>query len=85
VKYVDDLVLLAKEETALQGRIDRLAETRRFCGWEMNVEKTKAMTISRQPSLIQIMVNQNDSENAEFVNCSGSMTNVARWTRGINP
>jgi hypothetical protein len=51
VKYVDDLVLLAREETVLQGMIDRLIETERRYGMEMNVEKeTKIMRISRQPS-----------------------------------
>ena len=37
MKYADDLVLLVKEETVLQGTLDGLVETRRFCGWEMNV------------------------------------------------
>jgi hypothetical protein len=38
VKYADDLVLLAKEETVLQGMIERLTETGRCLGMEMNVE-----------------------------------------------
>jgi hypothetical protein len=50
LKYADDLVLLAKEETVLQGVIDRLIEIGRRYGMEMNVEKTKVMRISRQPS-----------------------------------
>jgi hypothetical protein len=41
VKYADGLVLLAKEETVLQGMIDRLIGTGRFCGMEMNVEKLR--------------------------------------------
>jgi hypothetical protein len=32
VKYADDLVLLAKEETVLQGMIGRLTEIVRYCG-----------------------------------------------------
>jgi hypothetical protein len=39
VKYADDLVLLVKEETVLQGMIDRLIEIGRRYGMEMNVEK----------------------------------------------
>jgi hypothetical protein len=39
VKYVDDLVLLAKEEMVLQGMIDRLIETGRCSGMEMKEEK----------------------------------------------
>jgi hypothetical protein len=41
VKYADDLLLLAQEETVLQGVIDRLNEIT----VEMNVEKTIVMRI----------------------------------------
>jgi hypothetical protein len=51
-------VLLAKEEMVQQGIIDRLTETGRCYGMEMNVEKTKVMIIPRQPSPIQIMMYQ---------------------------
>ena len=60
VKYEDDLVLTAKEETVLQGMIDKLNEIGRCYGMEMNVEKTKVMRISRQPSLVTIMIEQNN-------------------------
>ena len=42
-------MLLAKEETVLQGMIDKLIETGRYYGMEMNVEKTEVMRIWRQP------------------------------------
>jgi len=54
VKYADDLVLMAKEKTVLQGMIDKLIETGRYYGMEINVEKTKIMRISRQQSPITI-------------------------------
>jgi hypothetical protein len=41
VKYIDDLVLLAKEEKVPQDMIDKLIEIGRCYGVEMNVEKTK--------------------------------------------
>jgi len=50
VKYADDLILMAKEETVLQGMIDKPIETGRCYGSEMTVEKTKVMRISRHPS-----------------------------------
>jgi len=50
VKYADYLVLLAKEEMVLQGMIYQLLQIGRRFGMEMNVEKTKVMRISRQPS-----------------------------------
>jgi hypothetical protein len=37
VKYADDLVLLAKEDTILQGMSDRLTEIVRCYGIEMSV------------------------------------------------
>jgi hypothetical protein len=51
-------VLLAKEEKVLQDMIDKLIEIGRCCGVEMNVEKTKVMRISRQPSPVKIMIDQ---------------------------
>ena len=60
VKYAEDLVLMAKEETVLQGMIDKLIETGRYYGMEMNVEKTKVMRISRQPSPVTITIDQNN-------------------------
>jgi hypothetical protein len=39
-------VLLAKEEMVLQDMIDKLTEVERCYGMEMNVEKTKVMSIS---------------------------------------
>jgi hypothetical protein len=45
LKYANHLVLLAKEETALQGMTDRLL--RRCYGIEVNVGKTRAMSISK--------------------------------------
>jgi hypothetical protein len=43
-------VQLAKEEMVLQDMIDRLIEVGRCYEMETNVEKSKVMRISRQPS-----------------------------------
>jgi hypothetical protein len=53
VKYADDLVLLAKEQTVLQGMTDRITELGRCYGMEMNVEKNYGNEIARQPSPIK--------------------------------
>ena len=42
MKYADDLVLMAKEETVLQGMIDKLIEIGRCYVMDMNVEKNKS-------------------------------------------
>ena len=77
VKYADDLVLMAKEETVLQGMIGKLTEIGRCYGMEMNVEKTKVMKISIQPSPVTIMIDQKQLENVEYFKYLGSLlTNV---------
>jgi len=63
---------------ALQGLIDRLIEIGKFNGMERNVDKTKAMIHSRQPSPIQIMTDQNQLENVEHLNYLDNITNDAR-------
>jgi hypothetical protein len=60
VKYADDLVLLAKEETVLQDTIDKLIEIGGCYGMEINVEKTKIIRLSRQPLPVKMMIDQNN-------------------------
>jgi hypothetical protein len=72
VKYADEFVLLAKEETVLRGVIDRRIEIGRCCGTKMNVGRTEVMGISRQPIPGHIMVDQTRLENMEYFNCFGS-------------
>ena len=68
----------------LQSMIDKLIEIERCYGVEMNVEKTKVMRISRQPSPVTIMIGQKQLENVEYFNYLGSMlTNDGRCTREI--
>jgi hypothetical protein len=62
VKYADGLVLMVTEEAVLQGMIRRQTEIGRCYGIEMNVEKTKVMRISRQPSPVQILIDQKQPE-----------------------
>ena len=65
VKYGDDLVLMAKEETVQHGKIDKLIEIGSCCGMEMNAKKTKLIRISKQPSPVTIMIDQKQLENVE--------------------
>jgi len=81
VKYADDLVLMAEEETVLQGTIDKLIEIGRCYGMEMNVDKTKVMRISRQPSPVTIMLDQKQLENVEYFKyLAGMLTSDGRCT-----
>ena len=74
-------MLMAKEETVLQGIIEKLIEIGSCYGMEMNVEKTKAMSISRQTSPVAIMIDQKQLENAEcFKYLGGMLSNDGRCT-----
>ena len=42
VKYADELILMVKEKTVLQGMIDKLIEIGSCYGMEMNTEKNKS-------------------------------------------
>ena len=72
-------MLMAKEETVLQGMIDKLNEIGRCCGMEMNVEKTKVMRISRQLSAVTIMIHQKHLENVESFKYLGSVLTNDGW------
>jgi len=81
VKYADELVLLAKEDAVIQSMSDRLNETGICYGIEMNVKKTKVIRISRQPSPLEIMIDQKQPENVKYFNYVCSMiTNDKRCT-----
>ena len=74
-----------KEETVLQGRIDKLIQIRRFHGMEMNAEETKVMRISRQPSAVTIMIDQKHLENVEcFKYLCSMLTDGGRCTVKLN-
>jgi hypothetical protein len=53
--------------------INRLSETERCYGMEMNVLKTKAMRISRNPSPEMIMIDQKQWQNVKYFSYLGSM------------
>jgi hypothetical protein len=73
VKYAAEQVLMAKEGKVLQDMIDKLIESGRCYGMEMNVEKTKIMRISRQPFPVKIIIDQNQLKNMESFKYSGSI------------
>jgi hypothetical protein len=46
-----------------QNKIDRLIESGRCCGMEIIVEKTQVMRMSKEPSPLQILIDQKQLEN----------------------
>jgi hypothetical protein len=75
---------MAKEETVLQGMIDKLIEIEGCYGMEMNVDKKKVIRISSQPYPVTIMIAHKQLENVECFKYLGSiLTNDGRCTREI--
>jgi hypothetical protein len=58
--FADGLVLLAHEQIFMQDMNDRLTETGRQNGMEMNVEKTTVVRISRKLSPIEMMISKKE-------------------------
>ena len=86
MKHAVALVLQAKKETVVMGKIDRLPEDGKCygIGMEINAEKTKVLGICRQSSPLQIMTDQKHWENLEYFNYLGSLiTNNARCAHKI--
>jgi hypothetical protein len=54
---------MPEEAAVLQGMIERQFLIERLYGMEINVERTKVMRISRQPSPIQIVIDQKHLKN----------------------
>jgi predicted DNA-binding protein (MmcQ/YjbR family) len=79
VHYADDTVLMATEEAMLQGMIKRQTGIGRRYGMEMNVEKTKVMRISRQPSPVHILIDQKQLYDLEHFNHLGSVN--TKWCK----
>lgn len=60
-----ELVLQAKGEMVLQVMSEKLTENDRCYEMEMNVGRTKVMRITREPSPLQIVIDQKHLENVE--------------------
>jgi hypothetical protein len=84
MRYADDLVLLPKEEKVLQGITDRLTLAGRCHGMETNLDKPMTQRIPKQPFPVEIMIDQKQLENMEYLSYLGSLiTDDARCTGEI--
>jgi len=53
-------------------------ETGKCCGVEMEVEKINEMSLSRHPSTVQIVIDQNELNNVEYLNYFISMVAIGK-------
>jgi hypothetical protein len=82
VKYGDDVALMPKEETALQGMIEKLIKIGICYGMELKVNETEVLRISRHPSSVTITIGQKQLEHVKSFKYLGSiLTNDGRYMR----
>ena len=62
VTSVDGLVPPTKRDTVLQDVTDRISEMGKYYGMEMNVEKTRVMGFSRQPTPVQMIIDKEQQQ-----------------------
>jgi hypothetical protein len=86
VKYADDLMLLAKEATALQDMMNRLTETGRCYGVEINMENPQVIRPQGNHPHYKFMIDQKQLDNVKYFSYfSRTLTNDARCTHEIQP
>ena len=55
--FADDTAIIAKTQEELQDMVNRLVDTGRKYGMEINIDKSQVMRISRSNESLQIKVN----------------------------
>jgi NADPH:quinone reductase-like Zn-dependent oxidoreductase len=73
LRYADDIVLVATSKEALQQLMDRVNETSKKYGLEMNIKKTKVMVVSRNREKIVITCNGGILEQVESFRYLGAI------------
>ena len=58
--FADDTAIIAKTQEELQDMVNRLVNTGREYGMEINIEKSQIMRVSRSNSSLQIKVNNRE-------------------------
>jgi hypothetical protein len=67
------MIKISVTRSVLQVKTDRLTEVGKCNVMETNVERSKVMRISRHPFPVQIMKDQKQLENVEYLNYLGSL------------
>jgi len=73
-------MLVAKDETERQDIFNKMVVIRRPYVMKVNTDITKVMRISRQPSQVQIMIDQKRPKNVEYLSYLGSLISDATCT-----
>ena len=63
VRFADDKAIIAKTQEELQDMVNRLVNTGRKCGMEINIDKSQVMRVSRSNESLQIKVNNRELRN----------------------
>ena len=58
VRFADDTAIITKTQEELQDKVNRLDDTGRKYGMEINIDKSQVMRVSRSNESLQIKVNK---------------------------
>ena len=84
VKFADDTAIIAKTQEELQDMVNRLVDTGRKYGVEINIDKSQVMRVFRSNESLQIKVNNRELKEVDHFKYLGSvLTRDGYCTREI--
>jgi Reverse transcriptase (RNA-dependent DNA polymerase). len=84
IRFVDDTAIMAKTKEELQDMVNRLIDTGRKYGMEINIEKSQVMRVYRSNESLQIKVNNRELKEVDPFKYLGSvLTSDGYCTREI--
>ena len=84
VRFADDTAIIAKTQEELQYLVNRLVDTGRKYGMEINLDKSQVMRVSRSNESLQIKVNNRELKEVDHFKYLGSvLTRDGYCTREI--
>ena len=84
VRFADDTAIIAKTQEELHNMLNRLVDTERKYGMEINIDKSLVMRVSRSNELMQIKVNNRELKEIDhFKYLGGVLTRGDYCTKEI--
>ena len=82
--FADDTAIITKTQEELQDMVNRLVDTGKKYGMEINIDKSQVMRVSRSNESLQIKVNNRELKEVDHFKYLGSvLTRDGNCTREI--
>jgi len=84
LRFADDIDLVAESQCQLQELTDSVHDSSKRFGLQINVQKSKTMTIGKQPKELEVKLDGEELEQVtEFVYLGGLITEDGQCTKDI--